>query len=120
MINANKGAIENGHLNIEVEYADPFVSFSDWNKGAGISEFDGNNALTQMKDKLQSNLNGLKDYIEKSVKTSLKESQSVLAESGYFTMHNPIFTTKGDLMVEIDYKGYVGSRMLPFLLSDAR
>lgn len=73
-----------------------------------------------MKNKLESNLNGLKDYIKEYVEPSLKESQLVLAGNGYFTMHNPIFTTKGDLMVEIGYKGYVGSRMLPSLLSDAR
>ena len=103
---ATDGALRNGCLDIDVEYPTNFFSASDWKGGKGnVDYFDGDNAIKTMKTKLKENLDELKAYIEGTVKEVLKQSQFVLAGSGYFTMHNPVFTTKGDLLVEIDYKG---------------
>ena len=107
MINTIDGKInDKGQLDIAVEYANPFIWFSDWAGGDTKAEFDGAAAINKMKKKLTDNLNGLKTYIETNVKDSLKQAQFVLAGAGYFTMHNPIFTNKGDLLVEVKYKGY--------------
>ncbi|KAK6345864.1 hypothetical protein TWF730_010207 [Orbilia blumenaviensis] len=99
-------AVEDGRLHIDVVYPDTPVTFSHWQGGAtSLGKFNGKAAIAQMEAELTKNIEGLKDYLQHSFKDSLKQHQFVLAGGGYFYMKNPVFTEKGDLLVELRYRG---------------
>ncbi|KAJ6259073.1 hypothetical protein Dda_5970 [Drechslerella dactyloides] len=100
-------AVDDGRLYVDVVYPNNSpVSFTHWQGGESkLWRFDGHKAIAQMEDELRKNIEGLKDYLQHTFKNTLKEHQFILAGGGYFYMKNPVFTKKGDLLVELRYKG---------------
>ena len=58
-----------------------------------------------MQSELKKKVNALKDHV-KQIENALKDQCFVLSGGGYFFQRNPIFTERGDLIVELEYKGY--------------
>ncbi|KAK6335541.1 hypothetical protein TWF696_002313 [Orbilia brochopaga] len=99
-------AVDDGRLFVDVVYPDKPVEFTHWQGGSSsLKKFDGPAAIRQMEEELTKNIKGLKDYLQHTFKDTLKQQQFVLAGGGYFYMKNPVFTQKGDLLVELRYKG---------------
>jgi len=102
------GEMNGRNLEIEVEYDEgPFAKFGDWwCEADNIKEFGSVEAREKLTAVLNTNLDSLKSYIETWLRNNTPENAHlVLSGTGYFTMHNPTFTTKGDLLVEIKYNG---------------
>ena len=82
------------------------MKFVNWTEfpGKKLGDKDTNAVMGEMEGKLRESLDKLKPYSE-NPKNGLKSQNFVLSGGGYFSMDNPCFTEKGDLLVQLTYNG---------------
>lgn len=104
-------AIQSGAMQIQIKFPEKLVEFTEWGENIGsLSNFDGEAAVKILEDKLKENIESLKTYLETNFADALKQGAFVLAGGGHFFLNNPLFSKRGDLIIELKYDGYVRPR----------